>query len=253
MVGAEVGGERERSRAHNGRAAAEARHYTAVDVTSCDPYRLIVLHRQYLLASVLSLGCVSVNPMPPQVRGVQWDRYVLAQGATPGTFTTARARLRGTSNDVLPYLLRADDSRYQLNLQIKRGHVESTLTCFQQETSTGQYGCSGSEPVRSIALTEHCRHGVMVTSAGTSLAIEPWWIESMHVGFIVRRGERPVAAVDTDHQWTRPVWVDATLPLADLVAIDALAYVLNDVFAAEERGGLPFLCRDLSERRRHPR
>jgi hypothetical protein len=80
--------------------------------------------------------------------------------------------------------------------------------------------------------------------------VAPWFHAGDHVGFLVRERGRLVAAIDTDHQWLRPVWVDASRSQVSRIAIDALAYVLNDVFAAEEDAGHPFLCGELSWQRR---
>jgi len=204
-----------------------------------------------LSGCALSAACVSMEPRPPNVPGVAWTRDVLAQGPTPRTLRTARATLEGRRNLLGPVALEGRGFRYRLDLVIAEPHARRALRCAQGDA--GGYRCEGDGPLASFALGVQCRRGVAMIATGATWDVEAWFRDEVHVGFLVRERGRPIAAIDTDHQWVRPVWVDAALPHASRVAIDALGYVVNDLLEAEENGGMPFLCGDLASRRRYPR
>ena len=196
-------------------------------------------------------GCMSIEPRPPDVPGVSWSREVLVQGSTPRTLTTTRAILSGRRNLLVPRVLAESDFRYRLNLTIDQPSERHALRCEQREG--GVYRCEGNGALALLELRDGCRRGLAATASGTAFTLALWRHRGVHVGFIVNEGGRPIAAIDTDHQWVRPVWIDRELSHASRVAIDTLAYVVNDMLGAEEDGGRPFLCGDLSATRRFPR
>lgn len=199
--------------------------------------------RSLLLLSFV--GCASLNPTPPQMDNVAWHRYVLRQGATPRSFDSPRASLSSQPSLMAPAVLGAD---YKLDVVVRTQRAALEVACRRSDDG-GVFECAGDHVFRSLALGDECRKGVLMTDS-KQLTVSPWFAEETHVGFIVSDGTRPVAAIDTDHQWERPVWVDAAMAdEATAVALDVLAYVLNDLVAVED----PWMCTTLLARGRFPR
>jgi hypothetical protein len=74
---------------------------------------------------------------------------------------------------------------------------------------------------------------------------------------MLRRGDRWLAAFDTDHQWARPIWVDRDVSEDERLALDALGAILDDLVDMElEFPGpslRPLFCGSMIEARRFPR
>ena len=208
-----------------------------------------------VLVGLLANGCVGLRPMPPQEGGVRWQRYVLAQGATPRELRSPQSTLSSATNLNVPYLLTAADFRYRLDLSAQTNHARHDVVCAQPGDRALGYQCVDTRRTPrswSLAMAPGCERG-SVTDAQQIDHIEAWYQEGTHVGFVLRRGSRLIAAIDTDDTWTRPVWVAHDLDQAERHSIDLAAYVLHDMLRAEEHGGYPFLCAALSSRRRFPR
>lgn len=178
--------------------------------------------------------------MPPHAPGTEWTRYELAQGATPNERRSPGVTVSGRSNLTGPRLLLGETFRYRVDLNIEDGLSKVALTCVQgSDPAEFHCGDDRSRAFMTLALTDHCKTGTLSIGG--------------HVGFLVNDGERPIGAIDTDHPWTIPVWATQRLNREELVALDVLAYVMNDILLAEERAGVPFLCGSLSSSRRYPR
>lgn len=199
------------------------------------------------LALLSFVGCASLAPTPPHADTVSWDRYVLRQGATPRSFDSPRASLSSEPSLRAPGALGAE---YELNLVVRTQSARFEVACKRSDDG-GRFeiGCEGDRVFRSFSLGDECDKGVLVTDS-KQLTVSPWFAEETHVGFIVSDANRPVAAIDTDHQWARPVWIDGALAdEATAVAVDVLAYVLNDLVDVED----PSICGKLRARGRFPR
>lgn len=206
----------------------------------------------FVAAALLAAGCTSINPVPPQAPGTDWTRYELAQGATPNERRSPRVKVSGRSNLTGPRLLAGETFRYRVDLNVEDGLSKVALTCLQG-SDPAEFRCGDDRSAfMALALTDHCGSGTL-SSGGRAYAVKNWFSKATHVGFLVSDGERPVGAIDTDHPWTMPVWATQRLNREELVALDVLAYVMNDILLAEERAGVPFLCGSLSSSRRYPR
>lgn len=185
-------------------------------------------------------ACMSLNPQPPRALGTDWKRYAL-EPSGPRGLKTSRVTLTGKPNLLGPYVLEGSDFRYRLAVEVNDGHARLSVVCNQQGTRGEDYRCEATSRPFTIAFTDKCSSGRM-SSGGREYSISPWFDGKTLVGFLARDGSRPIAAIDTDHQWTRPVWFASGLSSAELTDVDTLAYVVNDMIEAQLGGGYAFLC-----------
>jgi hypothetical protein len=193
---------------------------------------------------VVLLGCIaacmSINPQPPRAPGTHWERYALERSGPRG-WKTSRVALTGTPNLLGPYVLEGSDFRYRLDVDVAEGNARLNVSYNQHGTRGEYYRCEATSRPFTIAFTDKCASGRM-SSDGREYSISPWFDGKTLVGFLARDDSRPIAAIDTDHQWTRPVWVASGLSFAERIDIDTLAYVVNDMIEAQLGGGYAFLC-----------
>lgn len=205
-----------------------------------------------LLAPALGLllmGC-SVSPRPPEVPGVTWQRSTIYIPNQTGR--SPRAELRGTRNLQVPYLLKGSDFRYRFAVEVKTPKATYGITCNQTEDNVAPLRCEGDGGLRSLEFVDRCRRGSLKGATG-ELSIEAWYVKDTYVGFLVREGERPVAAIDMDDTWEHIIWTDGRRADDQLLQIDILTFVIAEIHGAQESGGYPFLCPELEKQRRSPR
>lgn len=194
-----------------------------------------------------SAGC-SINPLPPAREGHVWTREELQPGGGR-TLETPRGSFTGINNIRTSWDPLFSSFRYQLHLEVVADGFTAVVLC--REEDDGSYECDGGG-LLTMRLTNNCARGQFRTPGGDG-HVELWMQDGVHVGFLMRRGERYLAAFDTDHEWARPVWIESALPAEDRRAFDALAYILNDMLDTESEASIPFLCGELGSLRRHPR
>jgi hypothetical protein len=208
-------------------------------------------------------GC-SINPVPPARSGATWDRYELTQGSAPNAFDSPRGRFTLVSNVRSSLQLLSSSFRVRVDVGVESEAGDAQVRCEHQPD--GSYRCDS--PLLSLHLRDGCTWGEVETPVGDA-TLEPWFVHkdattadpwatgSTHVGFILRRGDRKLAAFDNDHQWLRPIWVDSEVSKDELLAIDALGAILDHLVAmGTEFVGpslRPFFCGPLVQARRFPR
>ncbi len=182
--------------------------------------------------------------------------------------TTDRVELTGVRNLRTAWLNHGKDFRYRLDLEARTPKRTWSLTCTQTATRDLQgaieilgvradlfeYQCTESSKSDNfeISFRNSCREGVL-TVGGRRGLITPWLVGNVVVGFLVSFDGRVRAAIDVDDPWAAPVWFDAELESDAKLGVDLLAYVVDDMLAAESSGGFPFLCGSFSSALRSPR
>ncbi len=211
-----------------------------------------------------SAGC-SINPVPPARSGATWERYELTQGSAPNAVESPRGTFTLVSNVRCSLQLLSSSFRVRVDVGVESEAGEASIRCEHQPD--GSYRCS-SPGLLTLRLMNGCTSGEVETPAGTA-SLEPWFVHedattaepwatgSTHVGFVLRRGDKRLAAFDTDHQWARPVWIDSEVSEDERLAIDALGAILDGLIAMENEYPGPSLeplfCGSLMQARRFPR
>ncbi len=205
-----------------------------------------------VLFGVVGSACTSIDPRPPGAAGVHWERYTLAQSSPARRLKSPRVSITSAPNLQGPFVTEDRDFRYRLDVEIDDGKARRAVVCEQRGSRGEEYGCEDTHRPFSVTFASNCATGRM-SSGEREYAISPWFHGDTLVGFIAQDGSRPIVAIDTDHEWTRPVWIARGLSPAELIDVDTLAYIVNDMFAAQSSGGYPFLCGELMSAQRYPR
>jgi hypothetical protein len=226
--------------------------------------------KKRLAACVILVGAgCALNPAPPAQTGGSWDRHELLQGPAPDAFETPRGELTLTRNVRSNLQPLSSSFRYAVDLDVESASGGSSnnhdVRCAVQRDDS--YACRGPT-LLDLRLSADCTRGEVQTPAGSAV-LEPWFVRAdgstaepwatgdTHVGFVLRRQGRSLAAFDTDHPWARIVWVDHAVSEAERPSLDALGVILDDLIEAGTQfvgpTFRPLLCDRLVTLRRYPR
>ncbi|MEM9075339.1 MAG: hypothetical protein AAGE52_42980 [Myxococcota bacterium] len=192
-----------------------------------------------LLLTVSLTGC-SLLPSPPTTPGQQWSEFHVHQ--TTRGFATPHTRL-SVERSVIYVGTYSVDRPYQFTATIRGFAQPALMHCSMVE---GGYRCD-VEGALLFHLNSACTEGHAMID-GKPWRIEAWYSEGTHVGYLLSRHARFLAAVDTDHTWRRRNLVDPSLTQNARVEVELAAAALHDLLEVNE--GRPFLCHPVMHRRR---
>ncbi|MEM9861664.1 MAG: hypothetical protein AAF938_08620 [Myxococcota bacterium] len=187
-----------------------------------------------LLATCIG-ACASAAPPPPSVPGAEWGHTFLYLN-------------RSVRSEHIEGTLRTSNSTFGFELRFASS--SHRLEC-SDEPAPGVVRCT-LDGQAFATLGDGCMQGHLLHD-GHRYEIRPWFADEDHVGFVVHQDGQPAFAYDLDRTWEDRMHYRLDTSEAMQMHAEALGFMLQVVWRADERGRPPFRCPELLGQRRYPR